>query len=50
MTRNSVLLGLSDSKLDDIQDDTKAMADWSLSMFEENDSGEKDKYNWVSSA
>ena len=29
ITKNSVLLGLRDSKLDDIQDDTWAMTDWS---------------------
>ena len=50
ITMNSVLLGLRDSKLDDIQDDTWAITDWSWAMFDVNDSGEKDKYNWVSSA
>jgi len=29
MTKNSVLLGLRDSKLADIQDDTWAITDWS---------------------
>ena len=47
ITRNSVLLGLRDSKLDDIQDDIWAITDWSRAMFDVNnsdvnDSGEKD--------
>ena len=40
-------LGLRESKLQDIQDETWAIADWSWMILEADDCGEKAKYSWA---
>ena len=50
MTRNSVLDGLSDRRLADIQDETQEKTDWRWLTEELKFNGEKEMKSWVSSA